>query len=105
MKSVSGLMEHGLDVAMHPNRVHKNEWQARLGKGGLVPSGRFALAIRQIEQAQVAHRPEAVPEPAVQPIKDLLRLHQHFLHFLERAQGRAIQRIDCQVPRPQFRQV
>ncbi len=54
VKGVAGFVQDRLHVALHADGVHENERQTRFGQGGLIAAGRFAFAIVQIQQLQIA---------------------------------------------------
>jgi len=104
VKSVAGFVQHRFHVALQPDGVHENERQPRFTESRLIAAGRLAFAIRQIEQVQVLQRPKTGGEFAVELIENALRFADHFLDLREGPQGRAIRRIDGQVPRAERRQ-
>ena len=101
MKRVAGFVQHRLHIALQPDRIHENERQARLAEGGLITAGRFAFAIRQIEQMPLSASFETRSPGVIQSIKDALRFVDHSIDLLEGLQRRTIQRIDRQIPRPE----
>ena len=54
VEGVAGFVQDGLHVPLQADGVHEDERHARLGEGGLVAARRFALAVGQVEQPQVA---------------------------------------------------
>ena len=105
VEGMASLVQDGFHVALHPHRVHENEWQPRFVQCRLIAAGRFSFSVGQIEEAQVLHRLKTFGQSGIQQIEDALCFSHHLFHPLERAQRRLIQWIDCQVPRAKSVQI
>ena len=99
VKGVTGFMQNRFHIALHADGVHEDERQARFRERGLIATRRFAFAIVEVEQAQVAHGLKAIRQLLVELIEYLLGVANHFFHLLERLQRRTAQRVHRQIPR------
>ena len=78
MKGMTGLMEHGLQIALEAHRVHEDERQAGLAQRVLVATRGLAFAVVQIEQALFPHPTESGRQLRVHAIENTLNTGFHF---------------------------
>jgi hypothetical protein len=55
MERVPTLVKQGAKVAVHPDCVHKNEWNAIFLEGGLIAAGGFPLTVCEVEEIILSH--------------------------------------------------
>ena len=72
---------------------------------GLVAARRLAFAIVEVEQLQILHLLEIRRELGVELVENFLRARDHFAHFGERFQRRAVLRVHGQIPRAELFQL
>src|SRR5262249_32172740 len=72
VERMTGFVEDGLDIALHPNRIHENERHSCFGERALITTWCLSLAVGQVEQPQIPQLCELSCEIRVQPVKNRL---------------------------------
>ena len=99
VEGVAGLMHHRHEVALHARRIHEDE---RLAAGlalVLVAAGLLALPALEVQAFAGSHRVEERTEATAHVVEDAAAAVHEFVGSLERAQGRATEHVDLEVPR------
>ena len=102
VESMTSLVQQCFHITLQAHSIHENKRQTRFRKAALIPAGRLAFAVGQIEQTLIPHGLKTRGKFIIYMVKNTLSLGDHILDltkWLERLQPIRIHR---SIPRPQL---